>query len=100
MVRPKGEDFEMVIEVAPDIKLPEAMTVEFGDGIPPVTLNWQRCLPAACVAAGIPPTDALRTWMLQSGGGKFTYANARGVTLEYPLSPVGLAQAVKGTLLK
>lgn len=86
--------WRMTIEVAPNIDLPDGMTIELGTAAGATGLAWRRCLPAACIAEGAPSAAAVETWMAATDAGRFKFKDASGQTIIFPISPLGLRAAV------
>mgnify|MGYP001765626388 CR=1 FL=1 len=91
---------EMIVEVAPDVSFPGKVQVQLGDTSGDVVLDWARCLPAACVAAGTIPAEVVQSWIGGGQAGMFSYVGGNGAAFRYPISPLGLEQALQGITLE
>ena len=82
------------IEVAPNVSLPGVVLVMLGGTSPGIELAWRRCLPTACIAEGNPGADTIAAWTTATEAGTFTYVDAAGRSIVYPISPRGMKAAV------
>jgi invasion protein IalB len=96
LVRPsKTEPTRLVLVLPTNVTLTSAVKIlAEKDEKSPLGLEWQRCIPAGCIASAIVSDDALSKFASRIEPGSINFKDAGERELAIPLSFRGLAQAV------
>lgn len=95
ILRKAGPDWSMTIEVAPDVALQTNMSIELGGETKAIDTRWMRCQAASCVAHTQLPAAVVDDWMRLTDAGRFSFLNAAGQKIVFPVSPHGLSEALQ-----
>lgn len=96
--RPSPKDpFKLVVTVLPSVSFPGTLKLSIDDkDTQPIDLQWLRCAPGGCIAAGDMKDDDIKRWKTQTGKGRIQFKDATGHDQLWPFSFLGFSQAMDG----